>query len=49
MWDNDCFQVTSDQYVDRVVVVEGKWKDGGLEATMVDVYAPNATADQRVF
>ncbi|KAK5787165.1 hypothetical protein PVK06_041818 [Gossypium arboreum] len=31
-----------------MIVVEGKWKDDGMEATMINEYASNAFSEQRV-
>lgn len=41
-------QILSDHCVDRAIVIVGKWKLEGLEATMINVYAPNAITEQRV-
>lgn len=48
IWNKDYFQIISDRCLDRAIVIVGKWKIEGLEATMINVYAPNATAEQRV-
>lgn len=49
IWDKDVFQVTSDYCVDRVIVLVGKWKLKGMDATLINIYAPNVIVEQKDF
>lgn len=45
VWDKECFEVIRIICEERMIIVEGKWKDDGEIVTMINVYAPNTTID----
>lgn len=47
IWDKGSFDIGGHTCAKHFVVVEGKWVVEGLDATVVNVYAPNGSSDQK--
>lgn len=45
IWDKSVFQVIRDLYVNRAIVLVGKWKIEGMDATLINVYASNVVVE----
>lgn len=49
IWDKNVSQLSREFFVDRVIVLIGKWKIEGMDATLINVYAPIVVVEQRGF
>lgn len=48
MWDTNYFQLDREYCYDRLVILEGKWRVDGREVVLINIYAPNVLAEQKV-
>ncbi|PPS05804.1 hypothetical protein GOBAR_AA14833 [Gossypium barbadense] len=48
IWDKNSFVRDSGMCEQRFIVVAGKWALEGMEAVLINIYAPNSSTDQRI-